>query len=268
MNDPAVLLALLWACIVVIGAWKHRPAPARVAVLIASCDGGSVRSSALMKVGRLVRRVAGRAADPAEPIDPADAAADRRAGAGAVVVILAAIVSPFLAVGVSGVLVVWSRVTAQRRRGRGDELVLASMPETIDLFVLAAGAGHTVPRALQLVSVRADGRVGDELRDAARRVRHGERTADALDAVAASLGEPVRPLVGVLCTSERYGTPLVPALERLAAEARLGRRRRAEEAARRVPVKLLFPLVLCTLPAFALLTVVPLLVGAFDSLRL
>jgi hypothetical protein len=38
--------------------------------------------------------------------------------------------------------------------------------------------------------------------------------------------------------------------------------------ARRLPVKLLFPLVLCTLPAFALLTVVPLLVGSLRELRL
>ena len=45
-------------------------------------------------------------------------------------------------------------------------------------------------------------------------------------------------------------------------------RRRAEEAARRVPGKLLFPLVFCTLPAFALLTVAPLVASALESLRL
>ena len=49
---------------------------------------------------------------------------------------------------------------------------------------------------------------------------------------------------------------------------RLARQIRAEEAARRVPVRLLFPLVLCVLPAFALLTVAPLLAGALRSLRL
>jgi tight adherence protein C len=54
----------------------------------------------------------------------------------------------------------------------------------------------------------------------------------------------------------------------LAAEVRAERRRRAEAAARRVPVKLLFPLVLCVLPAFGLLTVVPLLAGAATSLHL
>ena len=68
--------------------------------------------------------------------------------------------------------------------------------------------------------------------------------------------------------SERYGAPLGAGLERLADEVRRDRRRRAEEAARRIPVKLLFPLVGCVLPAFALLTVAPLVAGALGSLRL
>ncbi len=72
----------------------------------------------------------------------------------------------------------------------------------------------------------------------------------------------------MLVASERYGSPLGPALERLADEARRQRRQRAEEAARKIPVKLLFPLVSCTLPAFALLTVAPLIAGAIRSLRL
>ena len=67
---------------------------------------------------------------------------------------------------------------------------------------------------------------------------------------------------------ERYGAPLGPALERIAADVRRRRQRRAEEAARKVPVALLFPLVLCILPAFALLTVAPLIAGALRELRL
>ena len=71
-----------------------------------------------------------------------------------------------------------------------------------------------------------------------------------------------------LVASERYGAPVAAGLERLAGEVRRDRRRRAEEAARRVPVKLLFPLVGCTLPAFGLLTVAPLIAGALRALRL
>ena len=78
----------------------------------------------------------------------------------------------------------------------------------------------------------------------------------------------MRPLVAALVASERYGAPLSSGLERLAVDVRRERRHRAEEAARRIPVKLLFPLVGCTLPAFALLTVAPLVAGALRSLRL
>ena len=56
-------------------------------------------------------------------------------------------------------------------------------------------------------------------------------------------------------------------LERLRDEARQLRRRRADERIRRLPVRLSVPLVLCTLPSFALLTVVPMLLAALTSLR-
>ena len=91
--------------------------------------------------------------------------------------------------------------------------------------------------------------------------------AEALEDVPARSGEAVRPLVAALVASERYGAPLAAGLERLADEVRRDRRRKAEEAARRIPVKLLFPLVGCTLPAFALLTVAPLIAGAVRSLH-
>jgi tight adherence protein C len=97
------------------------------------------------------------------------------------------------------------------------------------------------------------------------RVDRGIRLADALDAVDREI-EPVRPLVDALVATERYGAPLVASLDRVAADARDARRRTREEAARRVPVKLLFPLVFCTLPAFALLTVVPVLLRSLPSL--
>lgn len=96
-------------------------------------------------------------------------------------------------------------------------------------------------------------------------VEAGRPFVIALDAVR-QLGEPVLPLVDALVATERDGAPLLAALERVGADARLERRRRAEESARSVPVRLLFPLVLCTLPAFGLLTVVPLLARSLSGL--
>jgi tight adherence protein C len=118
------------------------------------------------------------------------------------------------------------------------------------------------------VAARVDGPLGDELRHVVAEVRRGRRLADALDALPARAGEATRPVVAALVASERYGAPVIAGLERLAADVRADNRRRAEAAARRVPVKLLFPLVVCILPAFGLLTVAPLIASALRALRL
>ena len=146
--------------------------------------------------------------------------------------------------------------------------LLADMPDVVDLFVLAVGAGLTVPLAVAAVGRWATGPLGGELRRVVDEVAVGRRLADALDDVPERAGDGVRPLVAALVASERYGAPLSSGLERLAGDVRRDRTRRAEEAARRIPVKLLFPLVGCTLPAFALLTVAPLIAGALRTLRL
>ena len=160
-------------------------------------------------------------------------------------------------------------VLARRRAAREREAAIRSeLPDVVDLLVLAVGAGLTIPLAVEAIARHHRGLLGEAFADVSHRTRLGARLADALGELPARLGELIRPLVAVLVSSERYGVPLLPALERLAHEGRDERRRHAETAARRLPVKLLFPLVLCTLPAFALLTVVSLLAGSLRELRL
>jgi tight adherence protein C len=169
----------------------------------------------------------------------------------------------------AGAVVWWLPLARARRRDIERRRRLeAQLPEVVDLLVLAVGAGLTVPLALDAVARRGTGELPEELGRVVASSRQGHRLADALDALPARAGEGVRPLVAALVASERYGAPLAEGLTRLAAEVRATRRRRADEAARKVSVKLLFPLVLCVLPAFALLTVAPLIASALRSLRL
>jgi tight adherence protein C len=164
----------------------------------------------------------------------------------------------------------WAAPAIRRRRTRRERAaaVVRDLPDAVDLLALAVGAGLTVPLAVGAVARRGHGPVAAALERVVDEVALGRRLADALDDVPARLGsDAVRPLTAALVASERYGAPLADRLDRLAAEVRTDRRQRAEEAARRVPVQLLFPLVLCVLPAFALLTVAPLVAGALGSLR-
>ena len=182
--------------------------------------------------------------------------------------ILAFAVAPPLAPVVPAVAWAVPRLRSGSEARRRLRRLEASLPEVVDLLVLAVSAGCNVPLALAAAGRRGTGPVAAELRRVSAEAARGRRLADALDELPAVAGEPTRSLATVLAGCERYGTPVLPALQRLADEVRLQRQRRAEAAARRVPVTLLFPLVVCVLPAFALLTVAPLIAGALRELRL
>jgi tight adherence protein C len=161
-------------------------------------------------------------------------------------------------------------VLAERRAAKAAaEAVAAAVPDLVDLVAVAVAAGCNVRLATFAVATRAPpGPVRQALATAQTEVEAGARLADALERVPTRLrSDAVRPLIAALVDAERYGTALGPTLERLAADARRTRQRRAEEIARRLPVKLLFPLVTCILPAFGLLTVAPLIAGGLRALR-
>jgi pilus assembly protein TadC len=177
-------------------------------------------------------------------------------------------VSPLAAAPAVGAVLLARRAAAGRAERRRQRAVAGELPDVIALLGLALGAGMTVTRAVAAVGQRGWGRLAGELRAVADEVANGRRLADCLEELPGRVGEGVRPLTTALLSSERYGTPILESLDRLAAETRADARRRADEAARRAPVKLAFPLVACILPAFALLTVAPLLASALRGLRL
>jgi type II secretory pathway component PulF len=153
-----------------------------------------------------------------------------------------------------------------RRVDKGDAL-LRDLAPTVDLLAVAASAGCNVRLALEAVCRARDGPSTNALRAALHdTAAGGDRLADALARLPTACGEPLRPLCALLVDAERYGSPLAPALERLGADLRDRSRRRSETRVRRLPVRMLLPLVGCVLPAFALLTVAPLLLSGVRAL--
>ena len=74
-------------------------------------------------------------------------------------------------------------------------------------------------------------------------------------------------MVAILARTETLGTSLSDATREQAADVRGARRAAVAERARTAPVKMLFPLVFLILPAFLLLTVVPVLLTTVRSIR-
>jgi hypothetical protein len=156
-------------------------------------------------------------------------------------------------------------VRARRRSRRGDARLGGELPVTVDLLGVAVGAGCTPYLAVDMAVRWAPPLVSARLASVRDACALGATFADALDDLAAR-APPLRPVADALLASDRLGAPVGPALARLATEQRAELRRRCEAHARRVPVRLLFPLVFVVLPAFGLLTVIPTLLAGFARL--
>lgn len=152
----------------------------------------------------------------------------------------------------------------RRTAARRDEELARDLPVAIDLLAVAVGAGCTPYLAVGVASQWSPPAVAEPLDGVRRDCSLGVTFADALDRMARDRAV-LQPLVDALLASERYGAPVGDALTRLAVEERSTLRRRAEARARTVPVRLLFPLVFLVLPAFALLSVVPVLLAGLTS---
>ncbi|MCJ7832538.1 MAG: type II secretion system F family protein [Actinobacteria bacterium] len=152
---------------------------------------------------------------------------------------------------------------ARRRR----HLIDVEVPDLLDLLAAGASAGLSPQAALERSCEALRGPLAAELRTSLEAVGMGRRWRDELDSLAERLeSRDLRRTVAVLERSESLGTSLKDSLVRLASDVRASRAAVAAEKARKAPIKMLFPLVFLVLPAFLLLTVVPVLLSTIRSL--
>jgi tight adherence protein C len=141
-----------------------------------------------------------------------------------------------------------------------------ALPDAMDLLVLSVRAGLTPQQAIRDLAASAPDEIRPAFALAAHRGDRGQAFADTLAALPEVLGASALSLADGLASSERYGLPVGPMLDQLSTEARAARRRLDEADARKLPVRLSFPLVVCTLPSFVLLAIAPAVIAALSSL--
>ena len=157
-------------------------------------------------------------------------------------------------------------VTAGRAR-HGRTAAVDGLPDLVELVIVGVRAGCSPSAALRVAGEHAHPALHPALADVEHLLRRGHRLADALQALPAALGPAAAGFADALATADRYGLPIEPVLDRLAADVRTDRRRANERRARTLPVRLAFPLVLCTLPSFVLLAIVPAVLGTLSTLQ-
>ena len=158
--------------------------------------------------------------------------------------------------------------TRQRRTKRNARLAIdEAMPDAIELLVMCLHSGSSPAQSIAQLTREAPAPLRPAFDAVERRLHRGAGFAEALGALTSSCGRCALPLVGAMSAAVRDGLPLAPVLDRLTDEAVDARRRHGEAAARRLPVRLSFPLVVCTLPSFVLLAIAPAVLGAISSLQ-
>jgi len=145
----------------------------------------------------------------------------------------------------------------QRIRTR-HQLILESLPDSIDLLTISVRAGLGFDAALAKVAEEVAGPLSDEFRRALAEIRVGKERRDALrDVVARTQVQPVTNLIGAILQAERLGVPISRVLQVQSETLRVERRQRAEEMASKAPIKILFPLVGCIFPSLFIVILGP-----------
>jgi len=146
---------------------------------------------------------------------------------------------------------------AKRRAHR----IRLSLADALDLLVVSVEAGLGLDQALSRVGSELEfayPELSDELRLINLELRAGKPRAEALRNLADRTGvDDLSALVTMLIQTDKFGTSVAQSLRVYSETLRTKRRQRAEEAAAKTGVKMVFPLVFCIFPAIWVVTIGP-----------
>ncbi len=172
------------------------------------------------------------------------------------IVLLAALIGFYIPV-------IWLRMRINSRR----EQILLGFPDGLDLMVVCAEAGMGLDSAIVRVGEEIKVRhraLSEELKLLTLELRAGKLRRDALKNLAMRCNsEDVQSFATLLIQTEKFGTNVAQAMRVQADSMRTKRTQRVEELAASLPVKLLFPTILCIFPSLFLVLIGPALIQAF-----
>jgi tight adherence protein C len=166
-----------------------------------------------------------------------------------------------LALGGLGIGYILPGMLLARMAKRRAHRIRLSLADALDLLVVSVEAGLGLDQALTRVGQElafAYPELSDELRLINLELRAGKPRAEALRNLADRTGvDDLSSLVTMLIQTDKFGTSVAQSLRVYSETLRTKRRQRAEEAAAKTGVKMVFPLVLCVFPAIWVVTIGP-----------
>jgi tight adherence protein C len=145
-----------------------------------------------------------------------------------------------------------------RRAEARQEQIRRTLADTIDLLTISVEAGLAFDAALLHTRRTMKGPLAEEIGRMLHEMQLGVGRADAMRHLAERNDvEELRSFVLAMVQADVFGVSIANVLRAQSDELRIKRRQHAEERAMKTPVKLLFPMIACILPALLVLVVGP-----------
>jgi tight adherence protein C len=173
------------------------------------------------------------------------------------------IVRPNVSVGLGGSLLgyILPGIVLARLAKKRQHRIQLSLADALDLMVVSVEAGLGLDQAIMRVGDElafAHPGLSEELRLVNIELRAGKARTEALRNLADRTGlDDLLSLATMLIQTDKFGTSVAQSLRVFSDTLRTKRRQRAEEAAAKTGVKMVFPLVFCIFPAIWVVSIGP-----------
>jgi tight adherence protein C len=142
-----------------------------------------------------------------------------------------------------------------------------SLPDLLDLLYVSVEAGLGFDMALKKTADKMAGPLSEEINKTLEEISRGRNRQDALRGMVNRTGvEDLSYFVTSIIQTEQLGSNIANMLRIQSTTMRQKRRQRAEEAAMKVPVKMLFPLVFFIFPSLFIVVLGPAIIRIIDTL--
>ena len=148
---------------------------------------------------------------------------------------------------------------------RQEEIEL-ELPNTLDQMLISVEAGLGFETAMARAGTNGKGPLAQELMRTLQDIQVGRPRQEAYQALAdRSSVQDLRSFVRAVVQADKYGIGISKVLRTQAKQARVKRRQRAEEKAMKLPVKVLFPLLLFIFPVLFVVLLGPAVIKIMAS---